>query len=68
MLSIDSPCTRICTLHPRLDICVGCGRTLSEIGRWSELPPSERLALMDVVRERLAKLQACNWQLPDEAN
>ena len=68
MLSIDSPCNRICTLHPRLDICVGCGRTIAEIGRWRELSLPERLALMDVVRERLAKLQASNWQPPDEAS
>lgn len=68
MLSIDSPCTRICTLHPSMDICIGCGRTLAEIGRWSALSSQDRLALMEVVRERLAKLQARNWQPSDEAS
>ncbi|WP_226372744.1 DUF1289 domain-containing protein [Allosphingosinicella flava] len=30
---IPSPCTGICTLNPER-ICIGCGRTLSEIGEW----------------------------------
>jgi uncharacterized protein len=67
MLPIDSPCTKVCTLHPRVQICTGCGRNLSEIERWPRLTSPERLALMDVVRERLAGLQARNWQPTDEA-
>jgi predicted Fe-S protein YdhL (DUF1289 family) len=63
MLPIDSPCTKVCTLHPRVPVCTGCGRNLSEIERWATLSRDERLALMDVVRERLAKLQASNWQV-----
>jgi predicted Fe-S protein YdhL (DUF1289 family) len=67
MLPIDSPCTKVCTLHPRVPICTGCGRNLTEIATWSSLSTPERLTLMDVVRERLAKLQARNWQ-PDEGD
>ncbi|QPQ56250.1 DUF1289 domain-containing protein [Allosphingosinicella flava] len=33
MSEIPSPCTGICTLNPER-ICIGCGRTLSEIGEW----------------------------------
>jgi len=52
-LSIETPCTKICTLHPTLQICVGCGRDLSEIARWSQLSASERAQLMGVARRRL---------------
>lgn len=65
MLPIDSPCTKVCTLHPRVAVCTGCGRTLSEIERWPRLAREERLALMDVVRDRLAHLQATGWQEHD---
>lgn len=67
MLPIDSPCTKVCTLHPRVPVCTGCGRNLSEIERWPSLSPQERRDLMGVVRERLARLQAHNWQPPDGA-
>ncbi|HEY6917461.1 MAG TPA: DUF1289 domain-containing protein [Allosphingosinicella sp.] len=30
---VPSPCTGICTLN-RERICIGCGRTLDEIGEW----------------------------------
>jgi uncharacterized protein len=63
MLPIDSPCTKVCTLHPRVEVCTGCGRTLSEIERWPRLSSQERLGLMDVVRDRLARLRASNWQV-----
>jgi uncharacterized protein len=68
MLPIDSPCTKVCTLHPRVPVCTGCGRNLPEIERWSRLTTQERLGLMDVVRDRLARLRANNWQVsPGEA-
>jgi uncharacterized protein len=51
---IDSPCTKICTLHPTLRICIGCGRDLTEIERWSQLSAHERAAVMGAARERLA--------------
>ncbi len=69
MLPIDSPCTKVCTLHPRLAVCTGCGRTLPEIARWTALSPRERQALIPVVRARLERLQATGWQhlpSPDE--
>jgi uncharacterized protein len=62
MLPIDSPCTKVCTLHPRVQVCTGCGRTLAEIERWPALSTPERLRLMDVIRDRLAGLRARDWQ------
>lgn len=43
---IESPCVKICVLHPREDICIGCFRTRHEIAGWSRMTPEARRALM----------------------
>jgi predicted Fe-S protein YdhL (DUF1289 family) len=35
-------------------MCVGCGRTLAEIGNWSRYSEDERRAIMDSLPARLA--------------
>jgi predicted Fe-S protein YdhL (DUF1289 family) len=55
-MPIETPCTKICTLHPTLHICIGCGRDLTEIERWSRLSAQERVAVMGVARQRLTQL------------
>ena len=32
---IDSPCIDICTIDRDSGECIGCGRTLDEIGNWA---------------------------------
>jgi predicted Fe-S protein YdhL (DUF1289 family) len=49
-----SPCVRLCTLDPADDTCVGCGRTLAEIGRWGRYSEAERQAIVDALPARLA--------------
>ena len=51
---IDSPCINVCAVDRRAGICVGCGRTLTEIAAWSELTPEMRRRLMEVLPDRLA--------------
>jgi predicted Fe-S protein YdhL (DUF1289 family) len=46
MSLISSPCTKICTVDPRSKLCLGCGRTLTEIAEWASLPESARLRIM----------------------
>lgn len=43
---IDSPCIKICVIHPDAKICVGCHRTGDEIAIWSRLTPEARRAIM----------------------
>ncbi len=43
---VQSPCVRICVVHPQARLCVGCLRTIDEITRWSKMPPDERRAVM----------------------
>ena len=46
MTAISSPCIKLCQLDPVTRICLGCGRSLDEIGRWSSLSEAERLVIM----------------------
>ncbi len=43
---IDSPCVKICTVHPEARICVGCLRSIEEIAGWSRLTPEQRKEIM----------------------
>jgi predicted Fe-S protein YdhL (DUF1289 family) len=58
---IESPCTKVCTLHPQLNICTGCGRTPSEIEVWTTLSREERIGLIDIVRRRLQNARERDW-------
>ena len=53
---ISSPCNRVCVMHPASRICVGCGRSLDEIARWSDFAPAERARIMAQLPPRLATL------------
>jgi hypothetical protein len=58
--SIETPCNRVCVVHPSLGLCIGCGRSLDEIGRWSEFAPAERAQVMAQLPSRLAALSGQN--------
>jgi predicted Fe-S protein YdhL (DUF1289 family) len=62
MQAIDSPCTKVCTLHARVAVCTGCGRTLAEIERWPSLSPQERREAMAAIQARLETLRASDWR------
>jgi predicted Fe-S protein YdhL (DUF1289 family) len=52
-----SPCVRICTIDDDKRFCVGCGRTLEEIGRWTSYSEAERRQIMDLLPARLAAMR-----------
>ena len=54
--NIESPCNKVCVVHPTLGVCIGCGRSLDEIGRWIDLAPAERARIMAQLPSRLAAL------------
>ena len=54
--NIESPCNRVCVMHPGLGHCIGCGRSLDEIARWSDFAPAERARIMAQLPPRLAAL------------
>jgi predicted Fe-S protein YdhL (DUF1289 family) len=39
---MKSPCIKVCRIDPELGRCLGCARTLDEIGRWSAMSDEER--------------------------
>ena len=53
---IESPCVKLCVIHPDARICMGCYRTGEEIAAWSRLSKEERLALMDELPKRAKDL------------
>jgi len=54
---IDSPCTQICVIHPKVGICAGCYRSLQEIADWSRMTPDLRRQLMAELPERAGLLK-----------
>ena len=50
---IESPCVKICTLDARSGICLGCGRTIDEIARWTAMNAAERSRIMSELPARL---------------
>jgi uncharacterized protein len=54
---VQSPCVKLCVVHPEERICVGCFRTIDEIATWSRLTPSERATIIADLPERAPKLR-----------
>lgn len=48
---VQSPCIKLCVVHPETRLCTGCLRTIDEIGSWSSMTNEAR-------RQVLAKLPA----------
>ena len=44
--AIATPCIKVCVVDGASSLCLGCFRTLSEIGGWSALSDEERAAVM----------------------
>lgn len=53
---VDSPCVRVCVVHPDARICTGCLRTIDEITNWSKFPAETRRAIMDELPARQSLL------------
>jgi len=56
MSGIESPCNKVCTLDPISASCIGCGRTLAEIGAWSRMSDAERAAVWDEIEQFMRRL------------
>lgn len=53
---IESPCVKICVVHPESRLCTGCLRTMDEIGAWSKMTPEARRAVMAELPSRAGQL------------
>jgi predicted Fe-S protein YdhL (DUF1289 family) len=54
---VESPCIRVCVVHPEEKICTGCLRTIDEITRWSRMTHDERRAVVDALPGRGGQLR-----------
>lgn len=54
---VESPCVKVCVVHPQERLCVGCLRSLDEIARWSRMSPEERRAVMAELPDRAPRLR-----------
>ncbi|AYM11092.1 DUF1289 domain-containing protein [Agrobacterium tumefaciens] len=52
---METPCIHICSLDATNTLCIGCGRTLDEIGGWATYSDEKRRMIMQALPERLAK-------------
>ncbi|EMS97178.1 hypothetical protein H009_13423 [Agrobacterium tumefaciens str. Cherry 2E-2-2] len=53
---METPCIHICHLDATSSLCIGCGRTLDEIGGWAGYSDEKRREIMRLLPQRLAKL------------
>jgi predicted Fe-S protein YdhL (DUF1289 family) len=57
---IESPCNKVCVVHPVQKLCIGCGRSLDEIANWINFDGAERARLMAQLPSRLAAMSDVN--------
>lgn len=51
-VAVPSPCLSVCRLDERSELCVGCLRTLAEIGAWSRMSDADKLAVWAQIAQR----------------
>ena len=52
--NIPSPCISVCRMSEQTNLCVGCYRTLDEIGRWSRADDQAKRTIWTHIEQRLA--------------
>ena len=55
--NIQSPCIKVCAVDGETGLCLGCGRSLKEIGGWMQYDDAGRQTVMDSLPERLDRLR-----------
>ncbi len=53
-IMIESPCVKVCTLEAPSGLCLGCGRTIEEIARWTAMSAAERRRVIAELPAHLA--------------
>ena len=53
---IESPCVKVCVIHPTERLCTGCLRSIDEIMAWSKLSAEARSPVMAELPSRAPRL------------
>ncbi|MDA0362348.1 MAG: DUF1289 domain-containing protein [Proteobacteria bacterium] len=54
---IQSPCIKICVVHPVERICTGCLRSIEEITAWSQMTDTERNTILQELGSRAGRFK-----------
>ena len=49
---INSPCKNICTIDPKSELCIGCGRSRDEIANWLILTDKQKKDLLNRLKSK----------------
>lgn len=55
--SIATPCVKVCIVDGASSLCLGCYRTLEEIGGWSALTDHQRAEIMAALPARRDRIE-----------
>ncbi|MBI1407908.1 MAG: DUF1289 domain-containing protein [Caulobacter sp.] len=55
--AVATPCVKVCIVDPVSSLCLGCFRTLPEIGGWSRFSDEERARLMTELPGRRGQIR-----------
>ena len=55
--AISTPCVKVCIVDPESNLCLGCFRTLPEIGGWARFSETERAAVMTELPTRKGRIR-----------
>jgi predicted Fe-S protein YdhL (DUF1289 family) len=53
---VATPCVKVCIVDGPTGLCLGCYRTLPEIGGWSALTDARRAEIMAELASRRARI------------
>lgn len=57
---IESPCIKVCTLDSSGELCLGCFRTIDEIGQWPAMSDGQRFEVLERLPARRAQYEAAH--------
>lgn len=55
-------------MDPRTNLCLGCGRSLTEIARWGSMTGEERRSVMAQLPARMAEAGLASVEPPRKAD
>lgn len=53
---VQSPCIKVCVIHPEARLCTGCLRSIDEITVWSKLSTQARQTIMEELPTRQGQI------------
>ncbi|MGE3334339.1 MAG: DUF1289 domain-containing protein [Rhodospirillaceae bacterium] len=67
---VASPCVSVCTMDRTSGLCIGCLRTIKEIGAWRTMTMAEKRATVAACAERAKNIapRGKDWQPLDPSS